>query len=37
MLLLPIQFKNFKTTFDIYDNYWKPFGELLTEIEAKGI
>ena len=37
MMDLPISFKSMKHTFDTYQNYWLPFGEMLTDIERVGI
>ena len=37
MLKLPVNFNNMKNVLDIYEQYWLPFGELLTEIEQSGI
>ena len=37
MLKLPVNFKDLSNVFDIYQKYWLPFGELLTEIEKIGI
>jgi DNA polymerase-1 len=34
---LPVEFEDLSTTWDIYDQYWKPFGEVLTGIEKRGI
>lgn len=34
---LPVNFEGMQTIEDIYDKYWLKFGELLTEIERKGI
>lgn len=34
---LPIQFQSLKNIFEIYQKYWLPFGELLTDIERRGI
>lgn len=37
MLNLPIRFETLRNTFDLYQRYWLPFGELLTDIERVGI
>lgn len=34
---LPVEFEDLKSIWDIYRNYWRPFGELLTDIEKRGI
>ena len=34
---LPVEKFGMKTTWDLYQKYWLSFGELLTEIERRGI
>lgn len=34
---LPVNYEDMRTLFDIYNKYWLPFGEVLTEIERNGI
>ena len=34
---LPVNFEGMRTIEHIYDRYWLPFGELLTDIESTGI
>lgn len=34
---LPVDFEEMKNIWDIYEQYWLPFGELLTSIERKGM
>lgn len=37
MLNLPVNKFDMATTWDLYERYWRPFGELLTDLERKGI
>ena len=34
---LPVNFEGMSNVTEIYDRYWLPFGELLTDIERTGI
>ena len=34
---LPVNVNEVSNTFELYDKYWRPFGELLTDIERRGI
>lgn len=37
MMNLPVNKFEMKNTWDLYERYWQPFGELLTDLERKGI
>lgn len=37
MIRLPVGVEGMNTTWDLYQKYWLPFGELLTDIERRGI
>lgn len=37
MLKLPVGVEDMKSTWELYQKYWMPFGELLTDIERRGI